>query len=64
MSKGSARRPSQIPREKYADRYDRTFTIGPAVCGTCGQNLEMQFVNGVIYADSCKGCHPINSWPA
>ena len=31
MSKGSARRPSQVPREKYADSHDRIFGDLPGV---------------------------------
>ena len=31
MSKGSARRPSQVPREKYADSHDRIFAKPMAI---------------------------------
>ena len=42
--KGSARRPSLVPRREYDERWAATFTVGPRIewwrCEVCGALVE------------------------
>ena len=56
--KGSARRPSLVPRREYGERWEATFTVGPRIewwrCEVCGALVEWREESGAPRA--CWRC--------